>query len=79
MIGTILKKATKIRLKEIKLAGGLTFVQDNSAKFGSMPKSATAEGVVDYVLSPSKISEELVKISKDFTQNELGLIRDKIS
>lgn len=46
-------------LKEIKLAGGLTFAQDDSAKFGSMPKSAIAEGVVDFVLSPKEIAEEI--------------------
>ena len=34
-------------LKEIKLAGGMTFAQDESAKFSSMPNSAIAEGVVD--------------------------------
>ena len=37
-------------LKEIKLAGGITFAQDDSAKFGSMPQSAVAEGVVDFIL-----------------------------
>ncbi|MHB9140482.1 MAG: chemotaxis protein CheB [Paludibacter sp.] len=33
-------------LKEIKLAGGLTFAQDNSAKFSTMPESAIAKGVI---------------------------------
>lgn len=51
-------------LKEIKLAGGITFAQDASAKFSSMPKSAIAEGVVDFVLSPKKIAEEIVSLSK---------------
>ncbi len=51
-------------LKSIKLAGGLTFAQDDTAKFGSMPKSAIAEGVVDMVLSPKEIAKELERISK---------------
>ncbi len=51
-------------LKEIKLAGGITFAQDDSAKFSSMPKSAIAEGVVDFVLSPKEIGEELTWMSK---------------
>lgn len=51
-------------LKEIKLAGGLTFAQDDSAKFSSMPKSAIAEGVVDFVLSPKKIAKEIILLSK---------------
>ena len=51
-------------LKEIKLAGGITFAQDDSAKFGSMPNSAVAEGVVDFVLAPKEIANELMWISK---------------
>ena len=51
-------------LKEIKLAGGITFAQDESAKFGSMPHSAIAEGVVDFILSPKEIAEELANLSK---------------
>ena len=51
-------------LKEIKLAGGITFAQDESAKFSSMPNSAIAEGVVDFVLSPKEIAAELGLMSK---------------
>ena len=51
-------------LKEIKLAGGITFAQDDSAKFSSMPKSAIAEGVVDFILSPKEIAQELTIMSK---------------
>jgi len=51
-------------LKEIKQAGGITFAQDDSAKFCSMPQSAIAEGVVDFVLSPKEIAKKLNWISK---------------
>jgi two-component system CheB/CheR fusion protein len=51
-------------LKSIKQAGGITFAQDDSAKFSSMPKSAIAEGVVDFVLSPKEISNKLNWMSK---------------
>ena len=51
-------------LKEIKLAGGITFAQDDSAKFDSMPASAIAEGVVDFVLSPKEIGTEINWMSK---------------
>ena len=51
-------------LKAIKTAGGLTFAQDDSAKFKSMPTSATTEGVVDMVLSPAEMAKELERISK---------------
>src|SRR2546421_3244641 len=36
-----------IGLRAIKSAGGLTYAQDESAKFQSMPKSAIAEGSAD--------------------------------
>jgi two-component system, chemotaxis family, CheB/CheR fusion protein len=52
-------------LKEIKNSGGLTFAQDSTAKFESMPKSAIAEGCVDMVLSPKEIAVELGRISKN--------------
>ena len=51
-------------LKAIKAAGGVTFVQDESARFQGMPKSAIAEGVVDMVLSPENIAIELARLSK---------------
>ncbi len=51
-------------MKAIKQAGGLTFAQDDSAKFNSMPKSAIAEGVVDFVLSPQEIALELARLGK---------------
>ena len=51
-------------LKEIKQAGGITFAQDDSAKFTSMPHSAIESGAVDFVLSPDAIAQELLWISK---------------
>ena len=57
-------------LREIKLAGGITFAQDDSAKFSSMPKSAIAEGVVDFVLSPQKIAKEIMLLSKHSLINQ---------
>jgi two-component system CheB/CheR fusion protein len=41
----------------IKSEGGITFAQDEqSAKHDSMPRSAVAEGVIDYVLPPARIA-----------------------
>jgi two-component system, chemotaxis family, CheB/CheR fusion protein len=51
-------------LNAIKKAGGLTFAQDETAKFQSMPRSAIAEGVIDLVLSPKEIGDELTRISQ---------------
>ncbi|AUD02964.1 chemotaxis protein CheB [Spirosoma pollinicola] len=66
-------------LKAIKGAGGITFAQDDSAKFQGMPKSAQAEGVVDKVLSPSEIAKELEWLSRQpslFTQTALAEIQE---
>jgi two-component system CheB/CheR fusion protein len=51
-------------LKSIKASGGITFAQDSTAQFSSMPKHAIAEEVVDLVLSPHRIAEELAKLAE---------------
>lgn len=51
-------------LEAIKAEGGITFAQDDSAKYDSMPHSAVAAGCVDLVLSPQEIAEELARIAK---------------
>lgn len=53
-----------IGLKAIKAAGGITFAQDETATFQNMPKAAISEGVVDMVLSPAEIADELDRLSK---------------
>ena len=50
-------------LEAIKLAGGLTFAQDESAQASSMPHSAIAAGIVDFVLSPKEIARKLAQIA----------------
>ncbi|MEO6305495.1 MAG: chemotaxis protein CheB [Bacteroidia bacterium] len=55
-------------LKAIKKAGGLTFAQDDTAKYNSMPASAINEGVVDFILSPEEIAKELTHLSKNGTK-----------
>jgi len=52
-------------LRAIKVAGGITFAQDQTARFQSMPRSAIAEGVVDRVLPPAKIASELERLSRE--------------
>jgi len=51
-------------LESIKAEGGITFAQDESAKYDSMPRSAMAAGCVDFVLSPADIAKELTRIAK---------------
>jgi two-component system CheB/CheR fusion protein len=54
-------------LKDIKKAGGLTIVQDKTAKYSSMPTSAIKEGVADYILSPKAIAKKLITLSKQLS------------
>jgi two-component system CheB/CheR fusion protein len=54
-----------IGLQAIKAEGGIAFAQDDkSARHDSMPRSAVAEGYIDYVLPPDRIAEELVRIAR---------------
>ena len=50
-------------LEAIKAEGGITFAQDDSARYDSMPRSAVAAGCVDFVLSPENIAKELARIA----------------
>lgn len=52
-------------MKAIKDAGGITFVQNETALFQSMPKAAIFDGVADKVLSPEGMAEELISLSKN--------------
>lgn len=67
VIGIVLSGSASdgtVGIKDIKSEGGLTFAQDDSAKFNSMPRSAIATGAVDLILSPKEIALELERISK---------------
>jgi chemotaxis methyl-accepting protein methylase/signal transduction histidine kinase/chemotaxis response regulator CheB len=66
----------------IKNAGGLTFAQDYTAQASSMPHSAIAAGVVDFVLSPKKMALKLVDyVAGDFrldkNQFQLSTVKKK--
>lgn len=51
-------------LKAIKAEGGVTFAQDDTARYTSMPQHAAEMGYVDFVLPPDKIAAELALIIK---------------
>jgi two-component system CheB/CheR fusion protein len=54
-----------IGIREVKEAGGITFAQTPaSAKFDGMPRAAIATGMVDVVLTPAEIGEELSQIAR---------------
>ena len=69
-IGVILSGAASdgtLGLRAIKAEGGITFAQDASAKFDGMPRSAIAAGIVDFVLAPQRIAEELAALARHAT------------
>lgn len=66
-IGVILSGTASdgtLGLEAIKAGDGITFAQDESAAYDSMPRNAIAAGCVDFVLSPEKIAHELARIAK---------------
>jgi two-component system CheB/CheR fusion protein len=48
----------------VKDAGGITFAQDETAEYNSMPRSAIATGSVDFVLAPRDLARELVRVAQ---------------
>jgi len=48
-----------IGVQSIKAEGGITFAQDDSAKFLSMPLNAIDSGCIDFILSPKEIARRL--------------------
>ncbi|TDH27940.1 PAS domain S-box protein [Segetibacter sp. 3557_3] len=51
-------------LKAIKSAGGITYAQDESAPYPTMPRAAIAQGSVDNILPPAEMAKELDRLSK---------------
>jgi len=49
-------------LKAIKAVGGITFAQDDTARFDAMPRNAIAAGWVDMVLPPKRIAQEIARL-----------------
>src|SRR5437867_965518 len=66
-IGVILSGTASdgtLGMEAIKAEGGITFAQDESARYDSMPRSAIAAGCVDFVLSPENTAKELARIAR---------------
>jgi two-component system CheB/CheR fusion protein len=71
--------------KAVKAEGGITFAQDETARFDGMPQSAITSGAIDFVLPPNEIAAEIVRIAvhpyvardedeKHFSEQDLGKI-----
>jgi two-component system CheB/CheR fusion protein len=61
-----------IGVKAIKESGGIVLVQDPSeAEYASMPRSAIAAGVADFVLPIHELAKQLVELLKNGTENSV--------
>jgi two-component system CheB/CheR fusion protein len=72
--------------KAVKAEGGITFAQDETARFDGMPRSAITAGAIDFVLPPNGIAAEIVRIAvhpyvasdiddnKHFSEEDLGKV-----
>ena len=62
-------------IRAVKESGGIIMVQDEqTAKFDGMPRSSISTGLVDYVLPPAKMAEEMLNyIKHPFIQNSKTL------
>ncbi|MBC7366905.1 MAG: PAS domain S-box protein [Undibacterium sp.] len=57
-------------LEAIRAEGGITFAQDDSAGYNSMPRSAVSAGCVDFVLSPDAIANELTRVARHLARSD---------
>ncbi len=69
--------------RAIKAEGGITFAQDETAKFPLMPHAAASIGAIDFVLPPAQIGAELLRIVRHayvsgrtprLPERELGMV-----
>jgi two-component system CheB/CheR fusion protein len=66
-----------VGLKAVKEAGGIVLVQDpNEAEYASMPRSAIATGLADFVLPLPEIAKRLVELMRNKEHAPVGQLRD---
>ncbi|HZO12471.1 MAG TPA: chemotaxis protein CheB, partial [Polyangiaceae bacterium] len=74
-VGVILSGSGRdgaLGVMEIKGASGLVMAQQpESARFDAMPRSAISRGIVDYILPPSKLAEQLVRYAQSSASRAL--------
>lgn len=63
-------------MKAIKAEGGITFAQDNSAKFPGMPRNAFDSGYADFLAPPHEIAVELQRlVNSRYTHSSIESIQ----
>jgi len=51
-------------LREINQAGGTVLVQDDTAQFDGMPRSAISTGMADFILPPGEIATKILELTR---------------
>jgi len=66
-------------LRAVKGEGGMVMVQDpESAKYDGMPRSAIATGLVDYILPPEKMADQLIRYVRHALDDVLARTTDAV-
>ncbi|HVW62532.1 MAG TPA: CheR family methyltransferase, partial [Puia sp.] len=60
-------------VRAIKAEGGITFAQDDTARFQGMPRHSIESGYIDFVLPPDRIATEVQAILQGMFRNELKI------
>jgi len=64
-------------LRAVKGEGGMAMAQDaESAKYDGMPRSAIGTGLVDYILPPEKMAEQLIRYVRHATGDVSAITTD---
>ena len=63
-------------IQAIKAAGGITYAQDDSAKYDGMPRAARSTGCIDFVESPGEIGRKLPMLLDDVSREALKSTSD---
>lgn len=64
-------------LKEVKAEMGMVMAQtEDSAKYNGMPRSAINTGLVDYILPPDKMPEQLKKYNQYAYKNQKSIVQN---
>ena len=58
-------------VQAIKAAGGITFAQDETAKYNGMPNAAIATGCVDLILQPAEVARRIPHLHEQSERQDL--------
>ncbi len=66
-------------VQAIKAAGGITFAQDDTAKYNGMPNAAIATGCVDLILPPAEIARRIPHLLERSERQNLSRAHERVT